>query len=429
MKKTPRANRLHIAVYGRRNVGKSSLINSLTNQDLALVSDVAGTTADPVYKSMELLPFGPVVMIDTAGIDDKGELGELRIKKTKEVMRRTDLALLVFDYKKGITKYEKKLLKMMEEKKIPIIPVINKKDLIKNDKIFAKKIDKLKKKIDELKYNKYDNSKILACQTIAVSARTGEKITELKEKIIDNAPADYEKNTIIGDLHSRGEVVVLVTPIDSSAPKGRLILPQVQTIRDILDHNGITLVTKETELKETLAKLKEPPALVVTDSQVFAEVEKVIPDHILLTGFSVLFARYKGDLKTYLKGVKRLNELKAGSKVLVAEACTHHRQEEDIGTVKIPNWIREKIDNNIEFDHVSGREYPENLSDYDLILHCGACMLNRKEMISRLREAENLDVPVINYGMAIAQLHGILDRALEPFPIMQEEVKYAKITN
>jgi [FeFe] hydrogenase H-cluster maturation GTPase HydF len=399
MQETPRGNRPHIGVFGRRNAGKSSLINSLTNQDLALVSSVPGTTTDPVYKAMELLPLGPVIMIDTAGIDDTGELGKLRVKKSLEVIRKTDLAVLVIDPEQGIAEYEADLLEKFKETKTAVVAVINKTDLEFKTNILSNKLK-----------DEYQLIPVL----VSTVKKTG--IDELRAKIVEKMPADTEEAFIVGDLVNPGETVVLVTPIDLAAPKGRLILPQVQTIRDILDHDGITMVCKERELKLTLAKLKEPPKLVVTDSQAFMKVDADVPEDILLTGFSILFARYKGDLEIFLKGALKLEQLKPGNKILIAEACTHRRQADDIGTVKIPRWLRSRVGGELEFTHVSGREYPANLTDYDLILHCGSCMLNRKEVLSRLQEAEQAGVPVINYGMAIAQLHGILDRALKPFP-------------
>ncbi|MGM0499956.1 MAG: [FeFe] hydrogenase H-cluster maturation GTPase HydF [Bacillota bacterium] len=398
MQETPKGNRPHIGVFGRRNAGKSSLINSLTNQELALVSDVPGTTTDPVYKAMELQPLGPVIMIDTAGIDDSGQLGELRVKKTLEVIRKIDLAVLVIDPEHGIEDYEKDLINRFLKANTPVVPVINKIDLNFDQDIIFNKI-KTESKLDP----------------VLVSTIADSGIEELRGEIVSRMPADTEESFIVGDLVNPGDTIVLVTPIDLAAPKGRLILPQVQTIRDILDHDGITMVCKERELKLTLDKLKEAPKLVITDSQAFMKVDADVPEDILLTGFSILFARYKGDLEIFLRGAKKLENLKAGDKILIAEACTHRRQADDIGTVKLPRWMRSRVGGDLEFDHVSGREYPENLTDYDLILHCGGCMLNKKEVISRLQEADNLGIPVINYGMAIAQLHGILDRALKPF--------------
>ncbi|ACL70678.1 [FeFe] hydrogenase H-cluster maturation GTPase HydF [Halothermothrix orenii] len=399
MQQTPRANRPHIAVFGRRNVGKSTLINTLTNQELALVSDVPGTTTDPVYKSMELLPLGPVVMIDTAGIDDVGSLGKLRIKKTREVIRRTDLAILVIDPFHGAGNYEKDLYNKLQDNNIPVVVVINKIDRVKG-----------------IKQDLLDKVKLLFGVTpIKVSAHSGTGIEELREVLVNRVPRDHEQPHIIGDLIDEGDTVILVTPIDSAAPKGRLILPQVQTLRDILDNHGMGLVVKETELEGALKTLREKPRLVVTDSQVFGLVSKIVPEDIYLTGFSILFARYKGDLMKYLEGVAKLENLRPGDKILIAEACTHRRQPDDIGTVKLPGWIRSRICNEVKFDLVSGREYPDNLEQYDLVLHCAGCMLNRKEVLSRLKEANTSGVPVVNYGMAIAYLHGILDRALKPF--------------
>ncbi len=401
MQETSRGNRPHIAVFGRRNVGKSSLINVLTNQELALVSEVPGTTADPVYKNMELLPVGPVVMIDTAGIDDSGSLGELRVKKTHEVIRRADLAIIVIDPNTGIGQYENKLLQKLKKKNIPSIFVINKIDNI-DQSMVDKKVHKIEEEFKS--------------EPVIVSAKQEKGIENLRDKIAEAIPEDFEEPTIIGDLINEKDIVVLVTPIDSAAPKGRLILPQVQTIRDVIDHKGIAAVTKEDELKETLNSLKNRPKLVVTDSQAFKKVDKEVPDDILMTSFSVLFARFKGDMEIYLNGIKKLEKLKESDKVLVAEACTHRRQNEDIGTVKIPNWLRNSVGDRLEFDFVSGREYPKDLDKYDLIIHCGGCMLNRKEMLSRLREAESAEIPIVNYGMTIAQVHGILDRALKPLP-------------
>lgn len=405
MNSTAKGDRPHIAVFGRRNVGKSSLINELTNQNLALVSSQPGTTTDPVYKAMELLPIGPVMMIDTAGVDDQGELGELRIKKTKEIMRKTDLALLVISAVQGVASFEQELIEEFKERDIPFITVLNKVELLEkeNNKYYIEK-----EIINFFEKNKLD--------PIETSAEKRIGIEEIRDAVAAQLPEDQSKNTIMGDLFEPGDVVVLVIPIDSAAPKGRLILPQVQTIRDILDYDGTVLITKKEDLSSEISKLKEKPRIVVTDSQAFKTVAEAVPNDILLTGFSVLFARYKGDLNAFVRGAKAMQNLKAGDKVLIAEACTHRRQHDDIGTVKIPNWIHNKISSKIKFDHVSGREFPDNLDDYQLILHCGSCMLNRKEVLSRLKEAEKADIPVINYGMGIAWLHDILDRALEPFP-------------
>ncbi|WP_027339670.1 [FeFe] hydrogenase H-cluster maturation GTPase HydF [Halonatronum saccharophilum] len=401
MESTPQANRLHIGIFGRRNVGKSTLVNALTNQELAVVSDVAGTTTDPVYKSMEILPIGPVTIIDTAGIDDEGDLGELRVKKTKEVLGRTDLALLVVDPQVGVGDYEKKLLAELKEREIPVVGVANKYDDTNG-------ID-LKPLIKELGLN-----------LIKVSALKREGVERLKKEIILKAPDNFEEPHIIGDLIEPQDTVVLVVPIDRAAPKGRLILPQVQTLRDVLDNDAQAIVVKETELKGALDNLKENPKIVITDSQAFKEVSADVSEDILLTGFSILFARYKGDLEIYTKGVKGIERLKEGDKVLIAESCTHHRTADDIGKVKIPNWIRGFVGGDLEFNHVSGREFPGNIEGYDLIVQCGGCMTNRKEILYRLKKAHSLGIPVVNYGMLIAYVHGILDRALEPFPKSKE---------
>lgn len=406
MNSTAKGDRPHIAVFGRRNVGKSSLINKLTNQNLALVSSQPGTTTDPVYKAMELLPVGPVMMIDTAGIDDQGELGEMRIEKTKEIMRKTDVALLVLSAAQGAGKFEKELIEEFNNRDIPFLTVLNKSEFLDED---DNKYSLLFKEI-----NKFVSENDL--DFIKVSAEKEMNIDLIRKKIAEKMPEDQSRSTIMGDLIAPGDVVVLVTPIDSAAPKGRLILPQVQTIRDILDHNGTAVVTKKEDVISEINKLKEKPRIVVTDSQAFEAVSQSVPEDVLLTGFSVLFARFKGDLETFVRGAKAMENLKAGDKILVAEACTHRRQQDDIGTVKIPNWVHSKISEDIEFDHVSGREFPDNLSEYDVVLHCGSCMLNRKEVLSRLQEAEAEGLPVINYGMGIAWLHGILDRALQPFP-------------
>lgn len=400
MQETPGANRPHISVFGRRNAGKSSLINALTNQDLALVSEIPGTTADPVYKRMELLPLGPVVMIDTAGIDDTGSLGELRVEKTLEVIRRTDLAILVLDVEIGFDSWEKKMLNKLKSNEVPAVIAVNKIDKSDN---YGQVVERIKEKIDN--------------DVVPVSAGDCRGIEDLRDRIAENTPGDFERSFIVGDLINPGELVVLVTPIDLAAPKGRLILPQVQTMRDVLDHDGMTMVTKERELKFSLDKLKDDPALVVTDSQVFKKVDADVPGRVPMTSFSILFARYKGDLNIFLNGCRKLEKLKIGDRILIAEACTHRRQADDIGTVKLPRWLREHVEGDLKFDTVSGRQYPDNLNEYDLILHCGACMINRKEVLARLREAEETGIPVVNYGMAIAYLHGILDRALKPLEL------------
>ncbi|MBM7614221.1 [FeFe] hydrogenase H-cluster maturation GTPase HydF [Alkaliphilus hydrothermalis] len=398
MNQTPRGNRLHIAIFGRRNVGKSSLINALTNQDIALVSDVAGTTTDPVYKAMEILPIGPVLIIDTAGIDDVGVIGELRIQKTKEVLNKTDLALIVTDEAGGA--YEEELITTIQEKNIPIVMVRNKIDDSENFDIEAMK-------------NQFK------LPVVAVSAKTREGIELLKETIIENAPKEVEVS-LMGGLIKKGDLVVLVTPIDSAAPKGRMILPQVQTIRDILDHDAFMMVCKETDLEATLKKLNHPPDLVVTDSQAFAEVSAIVPSNVPLTSFSILFARHKGDLNELVEGVRAIKSLKPGDHVLVAEGCTHHRQDDDIGTVKIPRWLENRVGGKLQFSYVAGTKFEEDLSKFKLIVHCGSCMHNRREMMSRINRAKSANVPIVNYGVLIADVTGILERALEPFMAIEE---------
>lgn len=401
MQDTPKANRLHIAIFGRRNVGKSSLINALTNQDIALVSEVPGTTTDPVFKAMEIPPIGPVVLIDTAGIDDEGKLGRLRIKKTRAVLSQTDLALLVLDAKQGISDFEQTLKKEIETHNIPIIGILNKSDLGIS--------------------GQYDLEKGLGLSLLPVSSTKQEGIEELKLKIIEKAPADAEIPVIAGDLVPPGGLCILVVPIDSSAPKGRLILPQVQTIRDLLDADSISLVVKETGLASALGRLTRPPDLVVTDSQAFSSVSQMVPDNVSLTSFSILFARYKGDLKELVKGVQAIKGLHPGDRVLIAEACTHHRQEEDIGRVKIPHLLDRFCGGSLEYTWSSGLGYPDNLKDFSLIVHCGACMINRRQMLYRIREAQINGIPIVNYGVLLAFLNGILDRALQPFSLNQDK--------
>jgi [FeFe] hydrogenase H-cluster maturation GTPase HydF len=408
LNQTPRGSRLHIAIFGRRNAGKSSIINALTNQNIAIVSDVPGTTTDPVYKSMEILPIGPVVIIDTAGIDDVGELGTLRIEKAYTVLAKTDLLLLVIDPSKGVESHEVEVIKKAKQNKVSVIGVLNKIDLFPQANP------------DEL-------SATLNIPVISVSAVTHKGIDELKLAMIKLAPKDWMSSTIIGDLISPGDTIVLVVPIDLAAPKGRLILPQVQTIRDILDHDAMALVVKERELKSAIGNLKNNPRLVVTDSQAFLKVAADTPPDVPMTSFSILFARHKGNLISLVEGAKAVEDLVPGDKVLIAEACTHHRVEDDIGTVKIPRWLRQVVGGPLDFKWVSGHELPPDIKDYKLIIHCGACMINRKEMLHRLMMAQQAGVPMVNYGVLIAYVLGILKRALAPFPQALEILEDKKV--
>ncbi|MBV4416955.1 [FeFe] hydrogenase H-cluster maturation GTPase HydF [Clostridium tyrobutyricum] len=399
MQDTPKANRLHIALFGRRNAGKSSLINSITGQDIALVSEFLGTTTDPVYKAMELPPIGPVVIIDTAGLDDTGTLGELRIKKTKEVMDKTDLAILVFTQENLDLTLEKNWYSKLKECKIPTIGVLNKID---NDRIDIDETLKLLKKQFPIPF-------------IKVSAKMNKNIGTLKEAIQVTAPTDFEKETIVGDILSPKSKVILVAPQDLEAPKGRLILPQVQVIRDVLDHGCLALTVKDSELSDMLACLKDDPDLVITDSQVFGKVNKILPEHIPLTSFSILMARYKGDLKTLVNGAKAIDKLKPGDKVLIAEACTHHALKNDIGRDKIPRWLKNKVGGNLDVTVKAGVDFPEDLTPYNIIIHCGSCMFNRKQFITRLIRAQSQNIPITNYGITIAYLNGILDKVTNMF--------------
>ena len=399
MNTTPRSERIHIAIFGKRNAGKSSLINAITNQPIAIVSDMPGTTTDPVYKSMEILPLGPVVLIDTAGIDDEGALGKLRVEKTLEVLDKTDIAILVVSDLDDLT-YEKWLVKLFEQKKVARIGVLNKID---RDQIYKEKLLFLQS--------------TLGMPFLLVSCAQQKGIDDLKNALTKLIPDVGEDLRIVGDLINPGDFAVLVVPIDKAAPKGRLILPQQQTIRDILDSDAIAIVTKEYELKETIENLGKKPAIVITDSQAFLKIDADTPPDIPLTSFSILFARYKGDLVEFVEGVKKIKELKPGDKVLIAEACTHHRQSDDIGTVKIPRWLRQIAGFDINFEWVSGYNYPKDLTKYKLIIHCGGCMITRREMLFRIELAKQQGVPIINYGIMIAYVHGILPRALKPFGI------------
>ncbi|WP_198543964.1 [FeFe] hydrogenase H-cluster maturation GTPase HydF [Petroclostridium xylanilyticum] len=399
MNTTPTSSRLHIAIFGRRNAGKSSLINALTNQPIALVSDVPGTTTDPVSKAMELLPLGPVVIIDTAGIDDEGTLGKMRVEKTYEVLNRTELAVLVIDGQTGVTDFELDIMQRIREKNIAVIGVINKSDIYEVTGVQQQEWEKK-----------------LNLNLIKVSARTGNGIEALKKAIIQAAPSDEREMSLLSGLINPGDFVVMVVPIDKAAPKGRLILPQQQVIRETLEHDAIAIVTKEYELRETLEYLGKKPAIVITDSQAFLKVAADTPRDIPLTSFSILMARHKGDLIELTKGAKAIQSLSPGDKVLIAEACTHHRQSDDIGTVKIPRWLRQMIGGELQFEWFSGTGFPNNLQDFKLIVHCGACMINRREMMHRLALAKEQNIPIVNYGVLIACVHGILPRALEPFP-------------
>lgn len=402
MNQTPASERVHIGFFGKRNAGKSSVMNKVTGQELAVVSDVKGTTTDPVYKAMELLPLGPVVMMDTPGIDDEGELGGLRVKKSYQVLNKTDAAVLVIDGKAGMSREDQALLERIRKKNIPSILVLNKRDLLTEEEV-CQTLSGLPEGYQEGK------------DYLWVSAQEGTGVRELKERLAVLASTEENRKKIVGDLLSPGDFVVLVVPIDKAAPKGRLILPQQQTIRDILDADAVSVVIKEDRLKETLESLGKKPRLVITDSQVFGRVSKDTPKELLLTSFSILFARYKGNLETVVEGARTLEKLKDGDKVLISEGCTHHRQCGDIGTVKLPAWIRKYTGKNLEFSFTSGTEFPDELGEYSLIVHCGGCMLNEREMKYRLSCAEDQGVPMTNYGIIIAYMNGILERSLEPF--------------
>lgn len=387
---TPSSERLHIGIFGRRNAGKSSIINAITGQSLSIVSEVKGTTTDPVKKTMEMLPLGPVVVIDTPGIDDKGELGSMRVEKSYEILNKADIAVVVADGSIGLTKEDEALIAELEDRKLPYVIALNKADIA--EKRFTVK------------------------NGVWVSAVTGEGIDELKKQIILSAPSEDEKNVLVGDLVTRGELVILVVPIDKAAPKGRLILPQQMVIRDLLDAGAIVLTVKETELKTVLEMPGVKPKMVITDSQVFAKVAKETPPDILMTSFSILMARYKGTLVSAVQTVKAIENIKAGDKILISEGCTHHRQCGDIGTVKIPGWLKKYTgDKDVKFEFSSGIGFPKDLSGYKAVIHCGGCMLNEKEMRYRELCAKRQGVPMTNYGIVIAYINGILKRSLEPF--------------
>lgn len=387
---TVSAERVHIGFFGLRNAGKSSVVNAVVGQSLAVVSDVKGTTTDPVKKAMELLPIGPVVIIDTPGVDDEGELGEKRVEKTLEILAKTDVAVLVVDSAIGKQPKDEEMISHFENRRVPYIVVYNKVDLL-------------------------DSQAVLKDNEIFVSATQGTGINELKEKIGALAKQNAHTKVVVSDLISKGDIVVLCIPIDESAPKGRIILPQQMTIRDILDKGAVSVCCQPEELAATLDTLKGKASLVITDSQIFGKVSKIVPENILLTSFSILMARYKGELNALVEGANALKSLKNGDKVLISEGCTHHRQCNDIGTVKIPGWIREYTGVEPVFEFTSGGEFPKDLSQYTLVVHCGGCMLNEKEMKHRLETASQQGVPVVNYGIAIAQMNGILQRSLEVF--------------
>jgi [FeFe] hydrogenase H-cluster maturation GTPase HydF len=398
MSSTPKGLRLHIAFFGRRNVGKSSLLNALTRQQVSLVSPVAGTTTDPVEKPMELLPLGPVLFIDTAGVDDTGELGVLRVQKTRQVLERTEVAVLVAEAG-AWGSFEEDLLRDLAARRIPLVVVFNKTDLRPPDAALTARLAEQK------------------IRFVSASAANGVGLVDLRQALLDVAPADFIDNpAILGDLVGPGELAVLVVPIDKEAPKGRLILPQVQAIRDLLDNDSCCMVVKERELRNALDRLKTPPKLVVTDSQAFLKVAADTPRNVPMTSFSILMARFKGDLHAQVRGTLAIENLRRNDRVLIAEACAHHPVGEDIGRVKIPRWLTLYTGEKLQFEHVQGRDFPADLSPYQLVIHCGACMWNRREMLSRILRCQQAGVPVANYGLTIAYSLGIFARALEPFP-------------
>ena len=407
--RAPKTFRLHIGIFGRRNAGKSSILNALTHQDVSIVSEVAGTTTDPVEKPMELLPLGPVLFIDTAGIDDVGDLGQKRIDKTVAVFDRTDLGVIITNFSEW-GEYEQRLMETFKTREIPFIIVFNKTDNFSENLDITSQLDSVK-----VKY-------------VATSVLTGDGISELRQLLLQSAPADFiNRPSILADLVGPGEAAVLVVPIDKEAPKGRLILPQVQSIRDLLDNDSFCMVVKERELREALSRFNKPPKLVVTDSQAFLKVAADTPPEIPMTSFSILFARFQGDLTEMVRGAMAIEKLKTGDKVLIAEACSHHPIGEDIGTVKIPRWLTQYVGGKLKIDTIRGHDFPPNITEYKIIIHCGACMWNRREMLSRIIKARQAGVPITNYGLTIAYSLGIFERALQPFPAALDEFKNHKL--
>ena len=400
---TPSGERIHIGFFGRRNAGKSSVVNAVTGQELAVVSDTKGTTTDPVSKAMELLPLGPVLIIDTPGFDDEGQLGELRVRKTKQILNKTDIAVLVIDAVEGLKQCDEELLSIFKEKDIPYLLVYNKEDMLKEEQ---------KDSLVE------DNNNV-----VYMSALQKTHIQELKEKLAKQIKTEDQTLQLVGDLVQPSDLIILVIPIDSAAPKGRLILPQQQVIRDILEAGGAAICVKETELSKLLTDLGNRPSMVITDSQAFAQVSQVVPEEILLTSFSILMARYKGFLDEAVQGAAAIRQLKDGDRVLISEGCTHHRQCDDIGTVKIPRWLKNYTGKNLIIETSSGREFPEDLSPFSLIIHCGGCMLNGREMKYRMKCAKDQHIPFTNYGIAIAHMQGILERSIQVFPDLVKKIK------
>ena len=407
MQSTPKSNRLHIGIFGRRNVGKSTLINALSNQEAAIVSEIPGTTTDPVYRPMEIHEIGPIVLIDTGGIDDEGDLGQRRVNKTYQVLDKTDLSLLMVEKKAGIGEFEEKFLEEIRKRKIPLLVVINKIDIAGGNGLLTRKLRK---------------SGLIS---VEVSALKKFGLAELREKLRALIPGDFERKVILSDLLLPSDLVLMVAPLDVEAPKGRLKLPQVQTIRDVLDYNCSAIIVKETELEKVLGALKEEPKLVITESHIFDKVKNILPLNIPLTSFSILYARYKGDLKTLVAGAREVDKLKKGANLLICEACTHHPIGDDIGRVVIPRMLNSRFlgqDMNFKIDYAVGVDFPDKLDGYELIIHCGACMFNRREMMHRLSVARKNKIPITNYGVLLAHLNGILDRAILPFHLDAENL-------